>query len=112
MVPMTVVMKGPKAMAGRPVPVGWDELPVTEGSFREERMKTKPPVIPRRGRASRSRERNLRSYRIPRARQGRAASHQRRHHEAGRNPSMICTGTPPNFTCFNYIELVIRESGR
>ena len=41
-------------IAESPVPVGWEQLPVTEGSFRDERMKMNPPVTPRRGRASRS----------------------------------------------------------
>jgi len=36
-------MAGPKHITERPVPVGWEQLPVTEGSLREERMKMKAP---------------------------------------------------------------------
>ena len=47
------VIAGPKMMAPMPVPAGWVQLPVTEGSFREERTKTKAPATARRGRVSR-----------------------------------------------------------
>jgi hypothetical protein len=46
-------MKGPKRIAPRPVPVGWEQLPVTEGNFREESTKTKAPATARRGSVSR-----------------------------------------------------------
>ena len=36
----TVVTVGPNSDAARPVPVGCEQLPVTEGSFRADRMKT------------------------------------------------------------------------
>ena len=48
MVPMTVMIHGPKIMAPRPTPVGCEQLPVTDGIFREESTKQKPPAPPRR----------------------------------------------------------------
>src|SRR5512136_2028522 len=87
---MIDVIHGPKQMAERPVPVGWEQLPVTEGSFRDERMKMKPPVTPSRGSASRSASITFFRCHTPYARQGKATSHQTMHHCQGRNPSMIC----------------------
>ena len=41
--PSTLVAAGPKRMALRPVPVMWEQLPVTEGIFSEEITNTKAP---------------------------------------------------------------------
>jgi len=48
----TEVMAGPRIMAGKPVPVGCEQLPVTEGSFSADRTKMKAPIKARSGLAS------------------------------------------------------------
>ena len=40
---------GPKRMAPNPVPVMWEQLPVTDGIFSEEITNTKAPAIARSG---------------------------------------------------------------
>ncbi len=37
---------GPKSIAPRPVPVGCEQLPVTEGIFKADSTNTKPPASP------------------------------------------------------------------
>jgi hypothetical protein len=37
----TAVIHGPNEIVESPVPVGWEQLPVTDGSFKEDRMKIK-----------------------------------------------------------------------
>ena len=71
----TEVIQGPKQMVESPVPVGWEQLPVTDGSFRDDRMKMNPPVTPSRGRASRSVSISRFNWMMPSARQGRGNSH-------------------------------------
>lgn len=41
MAPMIAVAKGPKRMAHRPVPVIWEQLPVTDGIFSADRINAK-----------------------------------------------------------------------
>ncbi len=94
------VIQGPKDIVESPVPVGCEQLPVTDGSFNDERMKINPPVTPRRGRASRSLAITFFSWYIPSITQGNAMIHQTRHHCHGKNPSMICMIIQHNFTCF------------
>ena len=43
MTPRMLTQEGPKRMAPSPVPVMWEQLPVTEGIFREEITKIKAP---------------------------------------------------------------------
>jgi len=89
-VQITEVTHGPKQKAERPVPVGWEQLPVTEGSFRDERIKMNPPVTPSKGSASRSASRTFFSWYTPNTRHGMATIHHTRHHCPGKNPSMMC----------------------
>jgi hypothetical protein len=46
-------------IAPMPVPVGWEQLPVTEGIFREESTKIKAPATARTGNISRLKKENL-----------------------------------------------------
>ena len=53
-VPRTAVIAGPKRIAASPVPVGWEQLPVTiEGSFSADRTKMNAPATASRGSISR-----------------------------------------------------------
>ena len=45
-VPTRTITHGPNKTAPRPIPVGCDELPVTDGSLSAERTKQKPPAAP------------------------------------------------------------------
>ncbi|MPN28282.1 hypothetical protein SDC9_175723 [bioreactor metagenome] len=44
--PIGAIAAGPNRMAPSPTPVGCDELPVSDGSFRAERMKEKAAATP------------------------------------------------------------------
>ena len=44
--PMGAMAAGPNSTAPRPVPVGWEQLPVTEGSFRAERTNVNAAATP------------------------------------------------------------------
>ena len=46
-IPSKDIIDGPKRIAPSPVPVGCEQLPVTEGIFSDERMKTKAPASAR-----------------------------------------------------------------
>src|SRR5512143_330249 len=41
MVPSTAMTEGPNRIEPRPVPVGWEQLPVTEGSFKADKTNVK-----------------------------------------------------------------------
>ena len=41
MIPKILVTHGPNKIAPRPVPVIWEQLPVTEGIFKRERYRSK-----------------------------------------------------------------------
>ena len=47
-IPRIETALGPKRMAPSPVPVIWEQLPVTDGIFKEEITNTKAPDIARR----------------------------------------------------------------
>ena len=44
MIPKILVTHGPNKIAPRPVPVIWEQLPVTDGIFKDESTNTKAPV--------------------------------------------------------------------
>ena len=44
-IPSTLTAHGPNRIAPRPVPVIWEQLPVTEGIFRDDSTNTKAPAI-------------------------------------------------------------------
>ena len=46
-IPSKDIIDGPKRIAPSPVPVGCEQLPVTEGILSDERMKTKAPASAR-----------------------------------------------------------------
>ena len=43
--PKTLTAAGPKSTAPKPFPVGWEVLPVTEGSFKDDKININAPVI-------------------------------------------------------------------
>ena len=47
MMPRILTALGPNKMAPRPVPVMWEQLPVTEGIFSDEITKMKAPAMAR-----------------------------------------------------------------
>ena len=47
MIPRMLTADGPNRIAPRPVPVIWEQLPVTDGIFKEEITNTKAPDIAR-----------------------------------------------------------------
>jgi len=44
--PRTLIAQGPNKTAPRPTPVGWEQLPVTDGIFKAERTKANAPASP------------------------------------------------------------------
>jgi len=81
---------GPKSRAPSPVPVGCEQLPVTEGSFSAERTKAKAAATPSSMRCSGlSRMRFLMASRPP-ATNGTAAIVQPTACSKGKKPSMMC----------------------
>ena len=82
--------EGPNKIAPRPVPVMWEQLPVTDGIFSEEMTNTKAPDI-----ASRV-IRFLCSFKVflidrnPAARKGRQSAPHAIQNPPGRQPSITC----------------------
>ncbi len=90
----TEVTAGPKRTALAPVPVGWDDDPVTDGSLSEERTKMNAPETASRERSSRSSAMSRRIRTTPYATTGRASANQSAAQNGGRNPSMMCMRSP------------------
>ena len=74
----------------KPVPVGWEQLPVNEGSLSEERTKTKAPATARSGSASRLSFTSRFSWYTPKTMKGRETRNQISHQGLGKNPSIMC----------------------
>ena len=88
--PKILVTQGPKRIAPRPVPVIWEQLPVTDGILRDEITKTKAPVIAKRVMVLLSLATILRIFIKPITRKGIQIRSQETHHPKGRYPSMTC----------------------
>ena len=71
MIPRILTEHGPNRMAPSPVPVMWEQLPVTEGIFRDEITKMKAPDMASSVTALRFSDSVLRMDRKPAARKGR-----------------------------------------
>jgi hypothetical protein len=84
------VTAGPNIIAAIPVPVGWDELPVTEGNFREDRTKMNAPATASKGRRSRLSETSLLRRYIPNIITGIENTNHNCHQGEGKNPSNMC----------------------
>ena len=77
-------------MAPRPVPVMCEQLPLTEGIFRDEITKTKAPEMAMRVRALRFFFTVFRRVKKPASRKGRQITPQAMQKAGGRYPSMMC----------------------
>ena len=93
--PRTVVAVGPKRMAPRPTPVGWEQLPLKEGSFSALSTKAKAPHMARRILALGAASTRLRMERKPAATKGRHTTPQPMAQGTGSIPSAICMANPP-----------------
>ena len=87
----TLVTAGPNKTAPKPVPVGWDELPVTDGSFNEDNININAPETARRGFDSGFLSVNLLILTTPYETTGMDNAYQNKHHCQGKNPSMMCS---------------------
>lgn len=94
MEPSTAMTGGPKRIAPRPVPVGCEQLPVTDGNFRAERTNTKAPEVPRRARVEGCSLTIRLSDRAPPIMKGSEAAH---------HPAAWATGKYPSIMCMNYL---------
>jgi len=72
------------------VPVGCEQLPVTDGSFNEDNTKIKAPAIPSMGFVSGCSSIIFFNLHTPYATNGNAIAYQNTHHFKGKNPSIIC----------------------
>ena len=88
--PKILVTQGPKRIAPRPVPVMWEQLPVTDGIFRDEITNTKAPVIARSVIAFLSLATILRIPIKPNTKNGIQTTYQKTRHPSGRYPSITC----------------------
>jgi hypothetical protein len=96
----TTITAGPNKIAPRPIPVGCEQLPVTEGIFSEDSTKVKAPA-----KASKnislafSLTTRLMALILNMA-NGKAAINHKEAHFTGKNPSAICIPTiiQPVFT--------------
>src|SRR3954471_12313265 len=91
-VPSSAITGGRNRTAPRPVPVGWLELPVTEGSLIALSTKVNAPAAPSSNVDSGFSRTSLTTARAPCATNGAAAIVQPIACPAGRKPSAMCTG--------------------
>src|SRR5215210_8041279 len=94
--PSRAITGGRNSTAPAPVPVGWLELPVTDGSLIALSTKVNAPAAPSRRVASGRSRTSLTTARAPWATNGAAAIVQPRAWAGGRNPSAMCTGVLPS----------------
>ncbi|CAM5242350.1 hypothetical protein SHIRM173S_10511 [Streptomyces hirsutus] len=90
MVPSTAMMGGRNRMAPSPVPVGWEQLPVTEGSFSADRTKVNAPEAPSSSVLSGCSLTSRTSERAPWTTNGAAAAPHATACTGGRKPSAMC----------------------
>ena len=88
--PSTAMVMGPNRMAPRPTPVGWEQEPLKEGSFRAESTKAKAPHMARRILARGASSTFLLMDRKPAATKGTHTAPHTTHQPAGRKPSAMC----------------------
>src|SRR3712207_1990002 len=86
---------GRNSTAPAPVPVGWLELPVTEGSLTALSTKVNAPAAPSSSVDPGSSRTSRATARAPCTTKGAAATVQPTACGTGRNPSAMCTDRPP-----------------
>src|SRR3954453_14124502 len=94
-VPSRAITGGRNRTAPAPVPVGWLELPVTDGSLIALSTKVNAPAAPSSRVDSGCSRTSLTTARAPCATNGAAAIVQPSACAGGRNPSAMCTGVLP-----------------
>jgi hypothetical protein len=90
-------------MAAIPVPVGCEELPVTEGSLRDERTNMKAPATASRGTTSLLSLTSLFNLYIPYSITGIENTNHNCHQGDGKKPSNICIICHLPFLNYNYL---------
>ena len=90
MIPSTLTAHGPNRIAPRPVPVIWEQLPVTEGIFRDDSTNTNAPAIAISVMDLRFSCTLLFSDRNPNTKNGRQTMPHAIQNTGGRYPSIIC----------------------
>ena len=81
---------GPNRIAPHPVPVGWEQLPVTDGSFKADRTNTNALEVPSSARAEGCSLTIRFSERTPAAINGRETTHHPAAWATGKYPSIMC----------------------
>src|SRR3712207_2612867 len=93
-VPSSAITGGRNSTAPAPVPVGWLELPVNDGSFTALSTKVNAPAAPSSSVLSGRSRTSVTTWRAPCTTNGAAASVQPTACVAGRNPSAMCMPYP------------------
>jgi len=86
----TEVTPTPKNMVEKPVPVGWEEEPVTDGSFRDDKTKMKAPDNASMVLCAGSSRMIFLIFRKPYIKNGTDTNVQNNAHSGLKNPSIIC----------------------
>ena len=89
-IPKILVTHGPNKIAPRPVPVIWEQLPVTDGIFKDESTNTKAPVKASTVRALLSFPSIFLIFMKPITKNGTQITPHKIQYFTGRNPSMMC----------------------
>lgn len=101
-IPRMLTALGPKRIAPSPVPVIWEQLPVTDGIFKDEITNTKAPAIARSVMFFRFSFNFFSMEKNPLSKNGIQITPHPIQNFSGRNPSIICMaftcGTIPNAT--------------
>jgi hypothetical protein len=87
---MALITVAPKNTAPNPLPVGWDELPVTEGTCNDDIIKINAPLTANKGFISGFSSVIFFIRITPWAIKGIASAYQKTHQYHGKNPSIIC----------------------
>jgi hypothetical protein len=83
-------VRGPNITAPKPIPVGWEQLPVTEGIFKADKTKVKAPA---RAKSNFSSGLSFVIFTIdltPKIKNGKNTNHQNAAQTGGKKPSMMC----------------------
>ena len=83
-------MPGPYSIDASPVPVGWEEEPVMEGSLREESTKMNAPLTANSIFCCGLSAKSFPVCIMPHSTKGAESKYQKMHHSRGKNPSIIC----------------------
>src|SRR5690606_23609001 len=89
-VPITLITNGPNKIVPRPTPVGWEQLPVTDGIFNADNTKVKAPDNPSNNFVSEFSLIKLLIFFRPIIKNGMVTNHQKIAQPIGKNPSITC----------------------